>query len=134
MGETAVIRDAEALIALWVPRLGLEAWDISVKESETPSPDDADRPFATRAEVLCDPTYEEARITVFPAFAEISEAQREAVIVHELAHCLMEAQFDLTTALLDGKHVTADEATRTNEYWTERVAKVLIRAWGHDRI
>lgn len=129
MEESKAIKEAKAFVDLWAPRLGLSEWVIKVKEKHKPSPDDSDRPFATRAEVVCDPTYEEATITVFPAFDSADREEKEGVIVHELTHCLTEPQYRLNLSLMEGKLVTEDEAQRVNESTTERMAKLLIKAW-----
>ncbi len=122
--EGAAIRELERLIKLWKAPMGLQEWELNAKAA----PKDSDKEAGTiYAETNANWTYLNATITIYPAWWRKPAKQREADVVHELAHCLTQQAWDTMQCLRQGRWYTKDDLREMIETLTCRITNVATR-------
>lgn len=121
----------EDIVAEWQPKLGLSQWNIHVKLSDTPHPDDKYGDITdTEAEVEVEWVYLDAYLTIFPAFFKLPFPGQRETIVHELVHCQLREHEHLLDLAREGVLVTDREKTEVNERTTETFTRLILGAYG----
>ena len=105
----------EHLIEQWVPILGLEHWTIKRHYVRAYRADDE----ACQADTVANWQYMHATMRFYmPLFKEMTAAEGEAVVVHELVHILLSCM----------ESVCPDDTTNQRERSVEETALALVRA------
>lgn len=117
----------EKLLSRWKPRLMLDNWAILIEYADANKP--ATDAGTTLAEIVVNPTYTEARITIYPVFFTEPYGQQVSSLVHELCHLHTHKLQTILNTLVKHKLMTAKAATETHEAFTEQLSKMIIRSY-----
>lgn len=112
--------EAGRILERWRRRLLLNEWTIDV---DWMTQDAQDGVYAT---IFPDCVYKHARIQIRPRWCRQGRKEREAALVHELAHCLVQGLAQLGLDLRAGKLVTEEQHTRAVETLTQRIVNAVL--------
>lgn len=94
-------RELCRILDKWRPRLFLHDWFIDFRYLESPQTSEV---FETIATCTPNHVYRRAQITVYSAWFKHPVKEREAMIVHELCHLVVEEAAQLAKDCRDGKN------------------------------
>jgi len=105
-----------ACFALWIPRLGLDRWDIDITWQESRHPEDTDSSTLMDTTALWE--YMTATIRVFlPPCIALEDDDLEKAVVHELVHCLVSPM----------EQVVPDEHSKECEFTVELLTRLMLK-------
>lgn len=121
--------EVDQFIDKWQPFLFLNEWKIDKEWSER---EDSSEPMCA-AEITAQPNYKIATITFYPRFFQHqNSAQREAMVLHELCHCITETAKDLEyTFVVKEKVVPWHMFKEANERMTTHIANIILTMEHH---
>jgi len=111
-------RQVLALVAKWKPRLLLDSWDIGVKLTTTLD-------ARVQADCSCAPEYLDAVVRINPAL--VTPEELEAVIVHEMLHCLTWPLAELAEDAAGTDPATGKRVAAAHELLTSTLQRVVMR-------
>jgi hypothetical protein len=79
----------------------------------------------TAAKIECDERYQRITLTIYPHFLTLELEDQRKALLHELCHVWTLDSKALTFDLLEGTHVTFEQAKNVNEVLTSRLENVL---------
>ena len=115
-------------ISKWADRMNIRHYRINVMFMHDRHPEDTnDR--ATSADIHVLHEYTKATIRIWDGLWELDPAEREASLVHELAHIILEPLDAAFSAAKDGQTVPNFVFSERIETATEHFARLLVEAY-----
>jgi hypothetical protein len=116
------------LLNRWKPRLMLDNWAILTEFADEDRKETAEGDHLL-AQIVTNPVYTEARITIYPIFFKEPYGQQVSTLVHELCHIHTHNVRGSLDTLAKHKLMSQKHANEISEAVTEQMSKMLIRSY-----
>lgn len=113
----------------WQRRALLHAWRVAVEFCERPHPSNTPN-RVYYADTVADSRYPSVTITVYPEAFDLSDADRERWMLHELVHGPASPLGEMAQRAVRRRKAIAQDAEDAEERLVEWVANALWRAYG----
>lgn len=110
-------KEVNKLITLWRSRLFLHQW-----EFQAIYPDDESQ----EVQITMSTEYKDAQIEINKGFWKFDKQKREAVIVHELVHCVVQPLIELICRGSEGLMISQREIDWNKEAVTQHIATAIF--------
>jgi hypothetical protein len=98
--------------------LYLHQWEINIRYTKDSDSD-------AGADIKMQVEYKEATITIHEHFFTLEKQKREAIIVHELCHIIVQPLIELICKADDGHNITIRETDWHKESVTQHIATII---------
>ncbi len=119
--ELKQVKKVEKLVKKWIPRLLLQEWGIKVEYSKDPPGP------GVILYVEPDSDYLNATIYVCDLFEDLSDTDKENVVIHELVHIVTAEFSGLFHSILEGNLVTTKQKFSAEERLTQRLTRIFVK-------